>query len=337
MSDRLYYRPVPCEFGRWPIAGGWTRFSQCELLQRGQLPQLTDDIPDDVLEGLTAPRADVLGLSLDRPRLMGIVNVTPDSFSDGGLLGDAATAITHGQGLIAAGAEILDIGGESTRPGALAVSVSQEIDRLAPVIKGLQASTPISVDTRKSAVAQAGLQAGAGMINDVSAMQFDPAMAATVAGSGAAICLMHAQGLPENMQVDPRYDDVVLDVYDALQARITEAVSAGISPDHIVVDPGIGFGKTGQHNLAILRRISLYHGLGVPVLLGLSRKRFIGTYGRAENPRDRGPGTLALTLAAVSQGIQIHRVHDTAEIDQGVRLWRAVYMRDGNEQRDFRD
>lgn len=336
MSNCLYYRPVPCEFGRWPLAGGWVRFAQCEILQRGHAPRLTSNIPDAVLARLTAPRPPVLGLTMDQPRLMGIVNITPDSFSDGGQLGDAAAAIAHGRRLVDQGAEVLDIGAESTRPGAQPVPVAQEIARLEPVIAGLAPLAPISADTRKADVARAALAAGAGLVNDVSALQYDARMAATVAQSGAALCLMHAQGLPETMQDDPRYDDVVLDVYDALAARIAQAEAAGIPRSRILADPGIGFGKTGAHNLAILRRISVYHGLGVPILLGLSRKHFIGTYGGASNPQDRAPGTLALTLAAAGQGIQIHRVHDAGVINQGLRLWRALHFGDSNEQRDFR-
>ena len=162
------------------------------------------------------------------------------------------------------------------------------------------------------------------MVNDVSGFDFDPGMAAAVADTGATVCLMHAQGLPGNMQDDPRYDDVLLDVYDALAQRIARAEAAGIARARIVIDPGIGFGKTLDHNLAILRRMSLYHGLGVPVLLGASRKRFVGTIGGADRAADRVPGTLALTLAAVAQGVQIHRVHDVAEMAQGLRLWQAL-------------
>lgn len=322
---QTYYRPIPDPHGgRWPIAGGWARFSRLELLARGAAPRIVDGAPDDVIAALTAPRPPLAGLSMDRPRLMGIVNVTPDSFSDGGRHDTAPAAVAHGLALARAGADMLDIGGESTRPGAAEVPVAEEIARVSPVIEGLRGAV-ISVDTRKADVARAGVAAGAGLVNDVSGLDFDPAMAAEVARSGAAICLMHAKGLPENMQDDPRYDDVLLDVYDSLADRIARATAAGIGRDRIVVDPGIGFGKTQAHNLAILRRISIYHGLGVPVLLGLSRKRFIGTIGGAEAPDARDPGTLALTLAAVAQGIQVHRVHDVAGARQGLALWQAVF------------
>ncbi|RDW12183.1 dihydropteroate synthase, partial [Paracoccus thiocyanatus] len=262
----------------------------------------------------------LLGLPLDRPRIMGIVNATPDSFSDGGSYDAAAQArLLAGQG-----AEILDIGGESTRPGADEVPVHQEIARLAPAIAAGRALAAVSVDTRKAAVAQAAIAAGAGLVNDVSGFDFDPAMAGTVAAAGVPVCLMHAQGIPRTMQDNPTYGDVLLDVYDALAARIARAEAAGIPRDRIVIDPGIGFGKTQAHNLAILRRISVYHGLGCAVLLGVSRKRFVGSIGGAERPADRVAGTLALTLAGVAQGIQIHRVHDVAQTRQGLALWRAV-------------
>ncbi|WP_134724522.1 dihydropteroate synthase [Paracoccus luteus] len=319
---RTYWRPIPDPTGgRWRLAGGWVGFSRLERLTRGGPPEIVEDAPDDVLAALTAPRPPVLGVSMDRPRVMGIVNVTPDSFSDGGCWD--ADGAAHGRDLLAAGADMLDIGGESTRPGAAEVPVADEIVRVAPVIAAL-AGAALSVDTRKAAVARAAVAAGAGLVNDVSGLDFDTGMAAAVAERGAAICLMHAQGVPQTMQDDPRYDDVLLDVHDALADRIARAVAAGIPRDRIVVDPGIGFGKTQAHNLAILRRIGLFHGLGAPVLLGVSRKRFVGTIGGADTPADRDPGTLALTLAAVAQGIQIHRVHDVAGIRQGLSLWQAV-------------
>ncbi len=321
MTDPLYYRPIPAPLtGRWPLAGGWTRFSQLEILQRGALPRISDTAPDEVIAALTAPRAPILGLTLDRPRLMGIVNATPDSFSDGGAYDPGAQALA----LVDAGADILDIGGESTRPGAAEMPQDRELARILPVIDAARGRAPISVDTRKAGVARAALDTGAGMVNDVSGFDFDPALPGLVAEAGVPVCLMHAQGLPETMQDDPRYGDVLLDVYDALKARIDRAVQAGIRRDRIVIDPGIGFGKTEAHNLAILRRISLFHALGCPILLGVSRKRFIGTVGGAEVAADRGPGTLALTIEALAQGIQIHRVHDVAMMKQGLRLWAAV-------------
>ena len=318
-----YFRPIPCETGRWQLAGGWLRFSQFELLRRNEPARIVDHAPDEVLAALTAPRAPLLGLGMDQPRIMGIVNATPDSFSDGGRYEGAAQARL----LAGEGADILDIGGESTRPGALEVPAADEIARIAPVIAAVRGLAAISVDTRKADVALAALAAGAGMVNDVSGLDFDPALAGVVADAGAPICLMHAQGIPRTMQDNPSYGDVLLDVYDALAERIARARSAGIPHDRIVIDPGIGFGKTEAHNLDILRRISLFHGLGAPVLLGVSRKRFIGSIGGAEAAVDRFAGTLAVTLAGIAQGIQIHRVHDVAQTRQGIALWRAVTRR----------
>lgn len=319
--DRPYFRPIPqTHGGRWRLAGGWTGFSQFERLQRGRKPVVVDSAPEDLTAALSRPRADLMGLSLDRPRLMGIVNATPDSFSDGG----SYDPVSQAERLVAAGADILDIGGESTRPGAAEVPASHEIARIGSTITAGSKVALVSVDTRKAAVAQAALQAGARMVNDVSGFDFDPDLPAIVAQAGVPVCLMHAQGLPHSMQDDPRYDDVLLDVYDALEARIARAVAAGIPADRIVIDPGIGFGKTEAHNLAILRRISLYHGLGCAILLGVSRKRFIGSIGGGTAPADRVAGTLALTVAAVAQGVQIHRVHDVAEHAQGLRLIAAL-------------
>ena len=327
MPHRRYFRPIPdAAGGRWPLAGGRVRFSRLEVLRRRAAPEIVEDAPPQVIAALTGRRAPLLGLSMDAPRIMGIVNVTPDSFSDGGRWNDDG-GIAHGRALIDAGADILDIGGESTRPGAAEVPAQAEIDRVLPAITAL-AGAPLSIDTRKAEVARAAVAAGAGMVNDVSGLDFDPQMAATVAQTGAAICLMHAQGRPETMQDDPRYDDVLLDVYDALEDRILRAVASGIPRDGIVIDPGIGFGKTLAHNLAILRRVSIFHALGVPVMLGASRKRFIGTLGGADRADRRDPGSLAVTLAAVAQGIQIHRVHDVAGTRQGLNLWQAITQDD---------
>lgn len=322
--SRDYFRPLPCATGRWRLAGGWVRFSRFERLRRGADPVITDSAPPEIIAALTAPRAPLLGLALDRPRIMGIVNATPDSFSDGG----AHDPALHARALVAQGAEILDIGGESTRPGAAELPAADEIARISAAIVAGRALAPVSVDTRKAAVARHALDLGAGMVNDVSGLGFDPAMAGLVAQAGVPVCVMHARGLPATMQDDPRYDDVLLDVHDALEARIAQARAAGIAPERIVIDPGIGFGKTQAHNLAILRRISLFHALGCAILLGVSRKGFIGAIGGAARPADRGPGTLAVTLAAVAQGVQIHRVHDVAETRQGLALWRAVHGED---------
>jgi dihydropteroate synthase len=257
---------------------------------------------------------------------MGILNVTPDSFSDGGRFLAAEAALAQARAM-AEGAEIIDIGGESTRPGAVEVEVEEEIARTAPVIRALHEgglTAPISIDTRKAPVAKAALEAGASIVNDVSAFDFDPALGPLVAGSGVPVILMHAQGVPASMQDDPRYADVLLDVYDALATRLARAEALGIDRARIMLDPGIGFGKTQGHNLALLRGLSLFHGLGCPILLGTSRKRFIGAIGGAEAPQDRVPGSIATALQGVVQGAQVLRVHDVAETRQALRLWQAM-------------
>ncbi len=332
----IYYRPIAqTDAARPPfaprLAGGWCWFDRLERLERGKAPKMitVDEVPETVLRRLCDPRAEIAGLSMNRPRLMGILNVTPDSFSDGGRFHAAEAAVTHATRMADAGADILDIGGESTRPGSAAVSESDEIARTEPVIRALTGAglaTPISIDTRKAEVATAALGSGAKIVNDVAALGFDPQLAAVVAKAGVPLCLMHAQGDPATMQDDPRYDDVLLDVYDYLEARIAVAEAAGIRRDRIIVDPGIGFGKTVAHNLALIRGLSVFHGLGCAILLGASRKRFIGTIGRADKADDRIPGTLAVTLAGIAQGVQIHRVHDMTEAKQALRLWAAVTL-----------
>lgn len=328
------FRPLPQSgrarpLGALPLAGGLLWFTHAERLSRAEPARIVsaDQIPEPVLARLTAPRAALLGLQLDRPRLMGILNVTPDSFSDGGRFAALEEARAAGLAMQAAGADLIDIGGESTRPGAAEVPEAEEIRRTAPVIAALRAAggaLPISIDTRKAAVAREALSAGAGMVNDVSGFTFDPTLAPLCAASGVPVCVMHAQGDPATMQDDPAYDDVVLDVYDFLETRIAALEADGIPRDRIVVDPGIGFGKTQAHNLALLRSIAVLHGLGCPVLLGASRKGFIGRIGREPQALRRAPGSIAVGLAALAQGVQLLRVHDVDETAQALRLWRAV-------------
>ncbi len=311
------------------LAGGWAWFDRIEVLSRARPPEIiaADEAPAPVLERLRAPRPPLAGLTLDRPRIMGILNVTPDSFSDGGRFATPEAALGHARAMQAEGADILDIGGESTRPGADAVPEDEELRRTIPVIRAIRAAgltLPLSLDTRKARVAQAGIQAGASMLNDVSALTWDPEMAGVAASQARPICLMHAQGTPADMQAAPRYDDVLLDVYDYLEDATRRAEAAGIRRAHIVLDPGIGFGKTLEHNLALLARIGLFHTLGCPLLLGASRKRFIGTISGVEAADQRLPGSLAVALAAAGQGVQIVRVHDTAATAQAFSVWGAV-------------
>ncbi len=329
----IYYRPLAQTDAARPagalvLAGGWCWFDQVEVLtrqgSRGLMP--ASDLPDAVRARLTAPRAPVAGLTMDRPRLMGILNVTPDSFSDGGRFSAPEAALARAEAM-AGVADILDVGGESTRPGAAEVGAVDEVARTAPLIAALRQAgltLPVSIDTRKAPVAHAALAAGASMINDVSALGYDAGLGPLVAAAGVPLCLMHAQGTPATMQADPRYDDVLLDVYDHLAARVAAAEALGIGRARLIVDPGLGFGKNVAHNLALVRGLSLFHGLGCPVLLGASRKRFIGTVGGAADTDRRGPGTIAVTLAGLAQGVQIHRVHECDETRQALRLWQAV-------------
>jgi dihydropteroate synthase len=274
---------------------------------------------------LSAPRPLWAGLALDRPLLMGIVNATPDSFSDRGAFATPERAIAHGRALAAAGADILDIGGESTRPGAAPVEPAEELRRVEPVVRGLAGSgIAISIDTRHASVMAAALAAGARIINDVSALAGDPASEALAARSAAPVILMHMQGEPRTMQADPRYTLPSLDVVEYLEGRIAALAARGIPRDRVVVDPGIGFGKRSRHNREILARLSLLHALGCGVLLGASRKS-LGLDGeRRLEPRARLPTSLAAALQAVAQGVQILRVHDIAETRQAVDAWSAI-------------
>lgn len=325
MSQSPIYRSLPTLAGQARLAGGWCRFDTVERLPGGVCA--VDDLDPEVLRKLTSPRAAICGLPMDRPQIMGILNVTPDSFSDGGRLTDVGRAVDAATQMVAQGATILDIGGESTRPGAAYVEVEEEIERTVPVIAELsrELSVPISIDTRKAAVAKAALEAGASLINDVSAMEFDPNMASVAAEAGVPICLMHAQGTPETMQDNPTYEDVVREVLKHLAGRVDAALAAGIPAERIIVDPGIGFGKTLEHNLALLSHLSVLHSLGVPVLVGASRKRFIGTLTNVEAADERVHGSVAVALAAVAQGAQILRVHDVEATAQALKIWQAIH------------
>ena len=274
----------------------------------------------------TVPQLDCAGrvLRLDRPQVMGIVNVTPDSFSDGGAHAGAEAAIAHGLRLAAEGADVLDIGGESTRPGAAAVTLEEEIARIVPVVERLarETSLPISVDTSKPAVMRAAVAAGAGMINDVRALRADGALDAAAA-LGVPVVLMHMLGEPRTMQDAPDYDDVVADVHRFLAERIFAAEMAGIPKKRLVVDPGFGFGKTTAHNLLLLRQLARFGDLGVPVLAGLSRKRTLGELtGRDVDARVHA--SVAAAVLAAEYGARLVRVHDVAATVDALKVWRAV-------------
>jgi dihydropteroate synthase len=277
-----------------------------------------------LLAELERPRAAIAGLSFDRPRIMGIVNVTPDSFSDAGRHFDTEAAIEHALSLEAEGADILDIGGESTRPGAAGIDVAEECRRVLPVIARLvqEARVPLSIDTRNSEVMRRAAAAGVRLVNDVSALRHDARSLPTLAETGLPVVLMHAQGDPATMQDAPRYADVVLDVYDFFTERIAASEAAGIPRSRLILDPGIGFGKTLAHNLELLRALSLFHGLGCVLMLGASRKSFIGHLTGAPPPH-RLPGSLAAALIGAAQGVQVLRVHDVAETRQALAVWQG--------------
>jgi len=263
---------------------------------------------------------------LDQPQVMGILNLTPDSFSDGGrYLGDPAAAASAGVALAADGAAIVDVGGESTRPGAATVWEGDEIERVAPVIRAMAAGgVAVSIDTRKAAVMEAAVGAGAALINDVSALGYDPRSLEVAARAGCPVALMHHKGDPKTMQQDPRYGDVLLEVYDWLEDRIAAAEAAGIARDRLIVDPGIGFGKALRHNLQLLNGLALFHGLGCPLLLGASRKRIIGALSNEAPVDQRLGGSVALALHGAQMGAQLLRVHDVAETMQAIRVWRGL-------------
>lgn len=353
MGERLYLRPtafVDAPFGydgqMLRLAGGLCFFAMVELIRvrdgdrvgRTLLPidalePYISSLPPDLAEQartalsrLTTPRASLrLGqrtIPLDQPQVMAILNVTPDSFSGSGMHPDPAGL---GLDMLRAGAALIDVGGESTRPGAKPVWAGDEIARVKPVIELLAAGgAAISIDTRKAGVMEAALDAGAGLVNDVSALLWDDRALETVARRGCPVVLMHHQSTPETMQKDPRYDDVLIEVYDWLEQRVEAAVAAGIDRTKILVDPGIGFGKTLRHNLTLLNNLSLFHGLGCAIVLGASRKRMIGALS-AEAPADqRLGGSVALATLAAAQGVQLLRVHDVAECVQALRVWRGL-------------
>jgi dihydropteroate synthase len=272
-------------------------------------------------------------LSLRAPLIMGVVNVTPDSFSDGGLFLDAGAAVEHGLRLASEGAHILDVGGESTRPGAEPVAEDEELRRVVPVIERLaqDGEARLSIDTTKLAVARAAVRAGATLVNDVSALRFDPGMAELVAETGAGCCLMHMLGEPRTMQEDPRYDDVVSDVKAFLEERLAFAVSEGIEEERVWLDPGIGFGKTVEHNLELLRRLDEIVAIGRPVVVGTSRKSFLGKLAGGRSEGDRLPGTIATNVLALERGATVFRVHDVAQNADALIVATATVSRDVGE------
>ena len=275
-----------------------------------------------LLQRLSASRPPVAGLDLDRPRIMGVVNVTPDSFSDGGDRFDSGRAVADGLAMVEAGADIIDVGGESTRPGAAAVPIDEELRRVLPVVKALaEQGARVSIDTRRAQVMAEAATAGAAILNDVTALSGDPESVSVAAQSGLPVILTHMQGEPQSMQAAPRYNHVSLDVFDYLIERIGVCEEAGIPRSRLIVDPGIGFGKTLDHNLRLLSDLALLHGTGCAVLLGVSRKSFIAKIDGPCEAKARLPGSLAAMLNGIRQGVQIVRVHDVAETRQALAVW----------------
>jgi len=328
-----YFRPLAQMGDARPsdaltLAGTRSWFTHVERLSRTDAAQIipvseTSQEWRDLVGNL---RHSIAGLDFANPVIMGILNVTPDSFSDGGAHNAPAKAVRVALKMQNEGAHLIDIGGESTRPGALEVPYEAEIARTVPVIEAIRKTLgmPMSIDTRKARVADAALAAGVNIVNDVSGFKFDPGLGPLCAKHAAPVCLMHAQGLPETMQDAPHYDDVLLDVFDVLAEQIEVAMGFGLSRNQIIVDPGLGFGKTQGHNLALIRGLSLFHGLGCAVMLGASRKGFIRDIGQAPIAEDRAPGSIAVGLAAVQQGVHILRVHDISETRQALALFQAA-------------
>ena len=319
MTD--YYRPIPVTGpaigpDAVPLAGGWCHFTHVERLNRTGAREILPaaDLPAAWRAPLTAARGDFATVPMGRPSLMGILNLTPDSFSDGGRHEDIQAALEQAHRLVAEGADILDLGAESTRPGAKEVPQLQEIARLMPALEALRGSGVISLDTRKADVARAGLAAGAQVINDVSGLRFDATMIEVLRESRAPVILMHSLGTPETMQdlAPDAYQDVVLDIYDGLAAMRDQALSVGLTHDQILLDIGAGFGKTFAQTRALLRDISLFHGLGCGLLLGVSRKGFVGHVTGIKQADQRDAASAAIGLWAISQGVQMLRVHDIA-------------------------
>jgi len=319
------------------LAGGPIAFQALDMVVRGRdavlvqrvaVPEIGRIALADLetrIDRLTRPRHSFAAINpSDGPHLMGIVNTTPDSFSDGSDNLDPQVAIAHGRRLREEGASILDVGGESTRPGSEPVPIEVEIARTEPVVRGLAAQAPVSIDSRNAAVMARALDSGAALVNDISALRHDPAAPDLVAARGCPVAVMHMAGEPRTMQADPRYDHAPTEVYEMLADRVAACEAAGIPRERILVDPGFGFGKTVAHNMAVTDWLALYHGLGCPILFGASRKSSIAALSRGEPAKARGPGSIALALAAAERGAQVIRVHDVADSAQALVVWRGL-------------
>jgi len=324
------------------LAGGLNWFASVELIGVESNARISAELvpvegvenrfDDDMAaqwRALTAPRPALrLGertVRLDQPQVMGIINATPDSFSDGGQFANAAEAAEAGARMTAEGAAIIDVGGESTRPGARSIWEGDEIERVVPVIRQLSAGgAAVSVDTRKADVMTPAVEAGARMINDVSALTYDARSGEVAAAANVPIVLMHHRGAPEVMQDDPRYDDVIVEVYLWLEERISAALDAGVARENIMIDPGFGFGKNVGHNLELMNGLALFHSLGCPLVIGASRKRTIGALSGEAPVERRLAGSIAFAMKAAEQGAQLIRVHDVFETVQALKVWRGL-------------
>ncbi|MEZ5758024.1 MAG: dihydropteroate synthase [Emcibacteraceae bacterium] len=327
------------------LAGGDIYFSALKIICREQNEITEQTIPVSALDDYLARQSENFGLELEkllknitsareaihlisappldpcRPLIQGILNVTPDSFSDGGAFIDPENSVAHAIHMIGAGADIIDIGGESTKPGAKPVPTDMEKERVIPVIKALsEKNIPISIDSRNADVMKEAINAGANIINDVSALSHDPDSIKIAKETNVPVILMHALGTPETMQDNPVYENVLLDIYDYLESRINFCIEAGIPRNRIIIDPGIGFGKTVDHNLQIISNLALFHGLGVPILVGVSRKSFIGKITGESKAENRLAGSLAAAMLCLEQGAQIIRVHDVLQTRQAIAI-----------------
>jgi dihydropteroate synthase len=326
-----------------PLAGGSAAFTLVRLIEAGESLGIgpLGEVPDawrDQVEALSLRIPPFAGLPADRPLVMGILNVTPDSFSDGGRFDAAEAAIGAGHAMLEAGADILDIGGESTRPGAEAVSPEEELARILPVVRELGKAAPVSVDTRNASVMEAVLEAGAEVVNDISALRHDAASLRVLMRAEAPVILMHMPGDdPRRMQEFARYEDVVLEVARFLRDRVATLEALGIPRGRIAIDPGIGFGKTMEHNLALIERLPILAGVGCRIVFGASRKRFIGRLSGVEAAEERLAGSLAAALAAAQRGAAILRVHDVAETVQALAVWRACEAGEAPAAPDVQD
>lgn len=343
-SDRIYLAPEgigPFSRGHLSLVGSGLGFSKVRLLWRkgSKTKECLLDISEldrwarqsrrtgnveAILSSLTTSRPNFEGLSLDRPRLVGVINTTPDSFSDGGIYSRYDVAIDHGTRLCSVGADIVDVGGESTRPGATPVRSDIECSRVLPVVSELAKKFLVSIDTSKASVMRATIAAGARIVNDVSALTNDPESLPLVASTGCSVVLMHSRGNPTNMQQAAQYQDALLDIFDYLSKRVEACESVGIGRERLAVDPGIGFGQNDIHIQRIMKNIGLFHSLGCPILLGTSRKSFIARWSDGEPTDARLSGSVASVLWGLGQGVQMFRVHDVAETRQAVSVWRRL-------------